>query len=77
MNLKQRINRLEHELVVHKKTNLLIILQENETLEDGIKRQYGDILIEDIGHIFVIEDCDAHLKSWPLPREENFLSDEP
>jgi len=55
MNLKQRINRLEHELVVHKKTNLLIILQENETLEDGIKRQYGDISIEDIGHILVIE----------------------
>ena len=57
MNLKQRINRLEYELVVHKRTNLLIILKEHETLEDGIKREYGDILIEDIGHILVIEDA--------------------
>ena len=37
------------------KMNLLIILQKNETLEDGIKRVYGDIQIEDIGHILVIE----------------------
>ena len=57
MNLKQRINRLENELAVHKKTNILVILQKNETLEDGIKREYGDIQIEDIGHILVIEDA--------------------
>ena len=55
MHLKQRINRLEHELVVHKKTNILIILQKDETLEDGIKREYGDIQIEDIGQVLVIE----------------------
>ena len=57
MRLKYRINWLEQKLAVHKKMNLLIILQKNETLEAGIKRVYGDIQIEDIGHILVIEDA--------------------
>ena len=57
MHLKQRINRLENELAVHKKTNILVILQKNETLKDGINRIYGDIQLEDIGDILVIEDA--------------------
>ena len=57
MRIKHRINRLEQKLAVHKKMNLLIILQKNETLEAGIKRVYGDIQIEDIGHVLVIESA--------------------